>query len=493
MTLEDLTNALKSSDAPAAMLQAGVEQSDALAPSVLRLAEAFCRGVYLIPGDSELLFHGLHVLAAAKHPGLYEHLLGMARLPEDELDLLFPLHASTSLTRLILSVWDGDTDALFAMIEDKALTSEARWALFDVIARLTFDGRIPRDCTRAFLERLERDHLINDDDQAWWGWEEAVTKLGLIELEPVLERVWTKSINDHHGDSDQAEALADLHRAAASPTDPSPFDETGAKLIDDPAEAVAWRRQRTEAEATWRAEHAAAKSAVEDHDPAAALRLTAGEEEWLAGLLTSRQAPDTTMPLEMVDGLLTALVIGPAMVMPSEYMARIWGTDSGQGPVWEGMDQAQYFMNLLMKQWNAIAARRSVGALHVPILQSYAIAERGREWAEGFLVGIHMRRDAWEPMLRDQRAGPFVIAIMALAGSADNLFEEPVTPEARAETLDQLPQILRLIAAYWHDDGQAFTRRQPMRSKKVGRNEPCPCGSGKKYKKCCGTDSPTLH
>ena len=25
-----------------------------------------------------------------------------------------------------------------------------------------------------------------------------------------------------------------------------------------------------------------------------------------------------------------------------------------------------------------------------------------------------------------------------------------------------------------------------MAEKKVGRNEPCPCGSGKKYKKCCG-------
>ncbi|MCH6569643.1 MAG: SEC-C domain-containing protein, partial [Acidobacteria bacterium] len=23
-------------------------------------------------------------------------------------------------------------------------------------------------------------------------------------------------------------------------------------------------------------------------------------------------------------------------------------------------------------------------------------------------------------------------------------------------------------------------------TRKVGRNEPCPCGSGKKYKKCCG-------
>jgi uncharacterized protein len=30
---------------------------------------------------------------------------------------------------------------------------------------------------------------------------------------------------------------------------------------------------------------------------------------------------------------------------------------------------------------------------------------------------------------------------------------------------------------------ETFVRAEP----KVGRNEPCPCGSGKKYKKCCGT------
>ncbi len=28
--------------------------------------------------------------------------------------------------------------------------------------------------------------------------------------------------------------------------------------------------------------------------------------------------------------------------------------------------------------------------------------------------------------------------------------------------------------------------RRPVRSQKIGRNDPCPCGSGKKYKKCCG-------
>jgi len=29
-------------------------------------------------------------------------------------------------------------------------------------------------------------------------------------------------------------------------------------------------------------------------------------------------------------------------------------------------------------------------------------------------------------------------------------------------------------------------KKEPIRSKKIGRNEPCPCGSNRKYKKCCG-------
>ncbi|MCM8788244.1 MAG: SEC-C metal-binding domain-containing protein, partial [Candidatus Omnitrophica bacterium] len=32
-------------------------------------------------------------------------------------------------------------------------------------------------------------------------------------------------------------------------------------------------------------------------------------------------------------------------------------------------------------------------------------------------------------------------------------------------------------------------KQQPIRvGKKIGRNDPCPCGSGKKYKKCCGAN-----
>jgi SWIM/SEC-C metal-binding protein len=37
------------------------------------------------------------------------------------------------------------------------------------------------------------------------------------------------------------------------------------------------------------------------------------------------------------------------------------------------------------------------------------------------------------------------------------------------------------------DDLEAmYTKREPVTSDKTGRNDPCPCGSGKKFKKCCG-------
>ena len=60
--------------------------------------------------------------------------------------------------------------------------------------------------------------------------------------------------------------------------------------------------------------------------------------------------------------------------------------------------------------------------------------------------------------------------------------------DARADWLYELPQ--------WNDIYDEETRKRLFleqrksgtvhREKKIGRNDPCPCGSGKKYKKCCG-------
>jgi uncharacterized protein len=200
------------------------------------------------------------------------------------------------------------------------------------------------------------------------------------------------------------------------------------------------------------------------------------------------------MTFEMLDGMLTALVIGPAIVPPSEYMPEIWGTDNDTGPEWDSIEQVQYFMNLLMKHWNAIAARRNADAPHDPFIVEFGDAERGQAWGMGFMVGVELGQTSWDPLFRDKRAAEICASIFALVRDDPELFEDRVTPEIRAEILDQLPVILQIIAAYWRDPERRLPSQEPVRSTKVGRNEPCPCGSGKKFKKCCGSNSaPTLH
>ena len=60
----------------------------------------------------------------------------------------------------------------------------------------------------------------------------------------------------------------------------------------------------------------------------------------------------------------------------------------------------------------------------------------------------------------------------------------PAPSKVAAEELDFNPQNSR--GNYFANYGAGGERPQPVRVKKVGRNDPCPCGSGKKYKNCCG-------
>jgi uncharacterized protein YecA (UPF0149 family) len=60
------------------------------------------------------------------------------------------------------------------------------------------------------------------------------------------------------------------------------------------------------------------------------------------------------------------------------------------------------------------------------------------------------------------------------------------------EVAEFIPACVAAIDAYWRAKRQrqasmpltAGPTSQP--SSKIGRNDPCPCGSGKKFKKCCG-------
>lgn len=75
---------------------------------------------------------------------------------------------------------------------------------------------------------------------------------------------------------------------------------------------------------------------------------------------------------------------------------------------------------------------------------------------------------------------------VSLAFDKEKLYKNMV--DAKADWLYELPQWDNIFTPerkkeLYREQKQSGTIRK---EKKIGRNDPCPCGSGKKYKKCCG-------
>ncbi len=88
------------------------------------------------------------------------------------------------------------------------------------------------------------------------------------------------------------------------------------------------------------------------------------------------------------------------------------------------------------------------------------------------------------------RPGP---ATHGTTGGSVDLAVHPVEGMAwlaRIEASQDAEAARRALAATRGPDASPgyprHDRAEPRRSAKVGRNEPCPCGSGRKFKKCCG-------
>lgn len=76
--------------------------------------------------------------------------------------------------------------------------------------------------------------------------------------------------------------------------------------------------------------------------------------------------------------------------------------------------------------------------------------------------------------------------VVSLAFDKEKLYKNMVA--AKADWLYELPQWKDI---YSEEELKRFYKEQKesttvRKGKKIGRNDPCPCGSGKKYKKCCG-------
>jgi uncharacterized protein len=188
-----------------------------------------------------------------------------------------------------------------------------------------------------------------------------------------------------------------------------------------------------------------------------------------------------------LDGFLTGIAIGPELILPSEWLPVIWG---GEEPIFDDAEQAQAIIGTIMNRYNEILSQIADGLIAPIFMETPGGEVIASDWAEGFKQAIALRGDAWQKLFRSQEHGHTLLPILALCcdDNGDSLLDLPVETENKffADAGELVPECVLEIAQFWRATRSAPQRRP--NGPKIGRNDPCPCGSGKKFKKCCSVE-----
>ncbi len=209
------------------------------------------------------------------------------------------------------------------------------------------------------------------------------------------------------------------------------------------------------------------------------------------------------MRLDEIQGYLCAALSGPQAIPEDEWLADALGSEEALET-----DAGREAAELLRAFAAALEAELAAGRPPVLLLYPKQDDEDGPSdyvpWCQAYLAGVDAAEDDWFEFLGDEEDGEDseeitylderLFPLMVLTGEAEAAAREHGEEWAEGEELEQvtndceeeLPQAVTDIYRFWmaKRGTQTIRREEP----KVGRNDPCPCGSGKKFKQCCGAN-----
>ena len=454
MTLDDVIRRLSHAPTfPEAALRAAMPFAEAVAARITPLAQRAAAGRWLTSGENSLLLFGLQVVAAARVDSFWPSWQELCAQSEVLHEDVFGFDMSFFAVAMSLSLGAARTDELVEFVARSDIGDSARCGIMQALCRLTCEGRFPRDRLIALI-----DQLATQASKDQWIAAQAIVDCGIGERRDLAEQLWDGPAFVYDRPRDRDDYRDELARSLADPANMDRFDELWVAAPEDPVRMMNWLQGRMS----------------KLPQPKGGEALEADQVQFLEDVFASAEPPG--MSFEAFDGFLHALVIGPDLVMPSQFLPEVWGA----GPVFDDRAQAERAYQLIMRHWNCIAAATRGGGQPDLWVIRHADKPIGQEWGRGFAKGVDLRQASW---LRLWAEDDEAVDLLSLA--RDDLDEGE-----REEILWFAGSTLRGIAEFWLEQQK---QRTPVKAAKVGRNEPCPCGSGKKWKKCCGAASGALH
>lgn len=214
-------------------------------------------------------------------------------------------------------------------------------------------------------------------------------------------------------------------------------------------------------------------------------------------------ALEEAMRLDEIQGYLCAAVSGPQPISEEDRLIDILGSE-------EALDSpAGREAALLVRQF-AEALEAELAAGNPPVLLLYPKDEEEDSpsdylpWCQAYLAGVDQAVEDWFEYFEEEQGEDVedevnylderLFPLMVLTGEAEAAAKEhgeawpegDERDEIEEECEEDLPQAVVDIYRFWlAQRGTSPLRREEA---KIGRNDPCPCGSGKKFKQCCGSE-----
>jgi uncharacterized protein len=223
----------------------------------------------------------------------------------------------------------------------------------------------------------------------------------------------------------------------------------------------------------------------------------------LQTFLAAPDRPEGTLTYHELQGFLFAVSSAPELVRPSEWLPEIFDQKGG---CYASEDEAQTILTAMMALYNTINAGVRAGAPTLPAdcrMRREALKNLEEDapvslWSRGFLQGHDWLADCWEPYIPEDLEEQYAPLLLTLTFFASRQLAEAYCAETEHHNLPALARTIKRVFSealveYAHfgrsieqaiREAAAAPVRDPRR--RVGRNDPCPCGSGSKYKRCCG-------
>lgn len=210
-------------------------------------------------------------------------------------------------------------------------------------------------------------------------------------------------------------------------------------------------------------------------------------QQRLSQLLDPKAETGATMRCDEVQAYMLALLTGPDELNTGEWLPEVMGGEHLFTPVEE-----QEIESLVLEM--VLDMRMKLDGRMLPDLWLYD-DEAGNPdfhtWCNAYLYALDVVPTDWFEAANDEEFEDLFYPIMALGGIYDEDENGEMVLHLTARELTQLeselPHVLLDIYYYWQS---VKNKPQTVRREgaKIGRNDPCPCGSGKKYKTCCGKE-----